>query len=54
MKVENYDEVQHFPLDPDVQEKILQEQNECSFVWGPKNHWAVGVIMSYFWEDGKF
>ena len=54
MKVENYDEVEHFPLDPEVQEQILQEQNECSFVWGPRDHWAVGVIMSYVWQDGKF
>ncbi|MGI9592894.1 MAG: pyridoxamine 5'-phosphate oxidase family protein, partial [Myxococcota bacterium] len=54
MTVENYDEVQHYPLDPELQEQILQEQNECSFVWGPKDHWAVGVIMSYVWRDGKF
>ena len=54
MTVENYDEVDHYPLDPELQEQILQEQNECSFVWGPKDHWAVGVIMSYVWRDGKF
>ena len=53
-KVQNYEEVEHFPIDPDLQEKILLEQNECSFVWGPKDHWAVGVIMSYVWRDGKF
>jgi hypothetical protein len=53
-KVQNYEEVEHFPLEPDLQEKILLEQNECSFVWGPKDHWAVGVIMSYVWRDGKF
>ena len=52
--VENYEEVEHFPLDPAIQEKILQEQIECSFVWGPKDNWAVGVIMSYVWRDGKF
>ena len=54
MTVENYEEVDHFPLDPELQEQILQEQNECSFVWGPKDHWAVGVIMSYVWRDGRF
>ena len=54
MTVENYEEVEHYPLDPELQEQILQEQNECSFVWGPKDHWAVGVIMSYVWREGKF
>ena len=54
MKVQNYEEVEHFPIDPEMQEKILLEQNECSFVWGPKDNWAVGVIMSYVWRDGKF
>lgn len=52
--VENYEEVDHYPLDAATQEKILLEQNECSFVWGPKDHWAVGVIMTYVWRDGRF
>jgi len=54
MSVQNYDEVEHYPLDPEMLEQILQEQNECSFVWGTKDHWPVGVIMSFFWSDGKF
>ena len=37
-KLENYEEVEHFPLEPELQEQILLEQNECSFVWGPKNN----------------
>jgi hypothetical protein len=53
-EIANYDEVDRYPLDPETQEKILLEQNECSFVWGPKDHWAVGVIMTYVWRDGKF
>lgn len=53
-RVENYEEVEHFPLDSALQEQILLEQNECSFVWGPRDHWAVGVIMSYVWRDGRF
>jgi general stress protein 26 len=52
--VQNYEDVEHYPLDPAVQENILQEQTECSFVWGPKDGWAVGVIMSYVWRDGRF
>ena len=53
-QIQNYDEVDRYPLDPATQEKILLEQNECSFVWGPKDHWAVGVIMTYVWRDEKF
>jgi hypothetical protein len=52
--IENYEEVDVYPLDPDVQEQLLQLQNECAFVWGPKDHWAVGVMMSYVWRDGRF
>ena len=52
--IENYEEVDVYPLDPEVQEQLLQLQNECAFVWGPKDHWAVGVMMSYVWRDGRF
>jgi hypothetical protein len=52
--IENYEEVDVYPLDPEVQEQLLQMQNECAFVWGPKDHWAVGVTMSYVWRDGRF
>jgi hypothetical protein len=54
MKITNYDEVGVYPLDPDVQEELLQTQNECAFVWGTKDHWPVGVMMSYIWRDGRF
>jgi len=53
-QVENYEEVEHYPLDAVTLEKILLEQNECAFVWGPRDHWAVGVIMTYVWRDGRF
>jgi len=43
-----------YPLDEDVQEELLTSQNECAFVWGTKDHWPVGVMMSYIWRDGRF
>lgn len=52
--IANYEDVTVYPLDDDTREQILLEQNECSFVWGTKDHWPVGVIMSYVWRDGKF
>jgi hypothetical protein len=50
----NYDDVTGYPLDPEVQEDILQKQTECTFIWGPKTGWAVGVLMTYIWKDGSF
>ena len=54
MSVSNYENVDAYPLDPEVQEQLLSEQNECTFIWGPKDHWAVGVTMSYVWRHGSF
>ena len=52
--IQNYEDVSVYQLDDDVREQILKEQNECSFIWGTKDHWPIGVIMSYVWRDGKF
>ena len=53
-QIQNYEDVTVYPLDDDTLEHILLEQNECSFVWGTKDHWPIGVIMSYVWRDGSF
>ena len=50
----SYDDVTQYPLDDDLREEILRKQIECTFIWGPKNHWAVGVLMTYIWKDGRF
>ena len=52
--IQNYEDVSVYPLDDDTREMILREQNECSFLWGTKDHWPMGVIMSYLWKDGFF
>jgi general stress protein 26 len=54
MQVQNYEEVDQYPLEPELCEQILRAQNECSFVWGTRDHWAVGVIMTYVWRDERF
>lgn len=54
MSTFNYDDVTTYPLDQDVLEDILKQQIECTFIWGPKDHWAVGVLMTYVWKDGSF
>ena len=50
----NYDDVTQYPLDDEMREEILRKQIECVFIWGPKDHWAVGVLMTYIWKDGRF
>jgi len=50
----NYDDVTEYGLDKDLLEEILRKQIECTFIWGPKDHWAVGVLMTYIWKDGSF
>jgi len=51
---DNYEDVTMFTLDEDVEEQLLVEHNECTFIWSNKEGWPVGVIMSYVWRDGKF
>lgn len=52
--IRNYEEVDRYPLDEDVKEEILRKQIECTFIWGPKTGWAVGVLMTYVWHEGRF
>lgn len=51
---ENYEDVRSYNLDDDVLERLLQEQTELNFMWGTKDHWPVGVFMSFVWRDGSF
>lgn len=51
---ENYEDVRSYNLDDDVLERLLAEQTELNFMWGTKDHWPVGVFMSFVWEDGRF
>jgi len=50
----NYDDVTPYPLEPELLEEILRKQIECTFIWGPKTGWAVGVLMTYVWKSGSF
>jgi general stress protein 26 len=54
MPVTNYEKVDVYPIDAETQEQLLREQNECTFMWSTRDHWPVGVIMSYVWRDGRF
>lgn len=52
--IANYEEVDVYPLDEDLKEEILRKQIECTFIWGPKTGWPVGVLMTYVWRKGSF
>ncbi len=54
MPITDYDDVTQYGLDLDTRDEILRKQIECTFIWGPKDHWAVGVLMTYIWRDGSF
>ena len=54
MVSENFEDVRSYSLDDDVLERLLDEQTELNFMWGTKDHWPVGVFMSFVWRDGSF
>jgi hypothetical protein len=54
MTIADFEEISGYPLRPADIERLLELQNECSFIWGTRDHWPVGVIMSYVWRDGRF
>jgi general stress protein 26 len=49
----NYEKVSIYPVDPDVQEKLLATQVECVFNWATRDGWPMGVIMSCLWKNGR-
>lgn len=51
---EDFEDVRSYNLDDDVLERLLQEQTELNFMWGTKDHWPVGVFMSFVWRNGSF
>jgi nitroimidazol reductase NimA-like FMN-containing flavoprotein (pyridoxamine 5'-phosphate oxidase superfamily) len=54
MVSEDYEDVRSYILDDDVLEQLLDEQTELNFMWGTRDHWPVGVFMSFVWRDGSF
>ena len=53
MVISNYEDVDVYPLEAEVQEQLLREQNECTFNWATRDSWPVGMIMSYVWRDDR-
>lgn len=49
-----YDDVSSYTLGSDEEERLVAEQDECTFMWTNKEGWPVGVVMSYVFHDGCF
>ena len=52
--VEDHETVSIYPLDDQQLEDLLTKVGECTFNWGTKDGWPVGVIMSFLWKNGRF
>ena len=52
--VDDHETVSIYPLDDQQLEDLLTKVGECTFNWGTKDGWPVGVIMSFLWKDGRF
>ena len=40
-------------LDPELRERLLNEQVECTFIWTNKAGQPFGVAMSFIWRKGS-
>jgi Pyridoxamine 5'-phosphate oxidase len=51
---DSYEDVSVFTLSDDREQKLLDAQTECCFMWTTKTGDPVGVIMNYVVHDGRF
>jgi PPOX class probable F420-dependent enzyme len=52
--INDYEDVTVYPLDDEDEIRLLDQQNECTFVWVTSDGRPMGVIMSYVVADGRF
>ncbi len=50
----DYEDVTVYTLDDDTEDALIEQNNECTFMWANSSCEPVGVIMSYLRRDGKF
>ena len=52
--VNSYDDVSVFALSDDREQRLLDAQTECTFMWTTASGDPVGVIMNYVVTDNRF
>jgi hypothetical protein len=52
--VDSYEDVSMFVLAEEREQRLLDAQTECCFMWSTKEGDPVGVIMNYIARDGRF
>jgi hypothetical protein len=50
----DYEDVSIYPLDDAKIERLCQLQSECAVLWTTSDHWPVGVMHRFVYQDGKF
>lgn len=53
-KLEDYDDVSVYAIEPERREAMLARQLECAVVWSTRDGWPVGVMHLYVWHEGRF
>jgi hypothetical protein len=53
-EIRDFEDVTGYTLDDATEKKLLEAQNELTFIWSNKEGFPVGVIMSYVFVDGRF
>ena len=51
---DNYEDVSMYALDDEREQRLLDAQTECTFMWSTSAGDPVGVIMNYLAKDGRF
>jgi hypothetical protein len=51
---DDYEDVSVFHLNEDREQILLDRQTECVFMWTTQDGDAVGVVMNYVAQDGRF
>lgn len=52
-KLQNYEMVSIYQLEPEDQDHLLGTQKECVFNWCTRDQWPMGVVMSMLWHDNR-
>jgi general stress protein 26 len=52
--IKDYEDVTVYGLDAAREAELIEQQNECTFVWVTRDGSPMAVIMSYLLKDGKF